>query len=143
MLYVKWLHVLGMVVYVGGFLALTRLMGHAVRFESERSRADAYRIYRRMHVLVDWGGLALMLVSGLVLLLADPWGKDYLRQPYFHVKLTAVVALVLCDAVFSRKLFRLQPGHAQRRAFFSAVHGVAGLALLAALFAIVVMRGAP
>ena len=46
-------HVLGLVVYVGGFLSLTRLMGHAVRFESERSRADAYRIYRRMHVFVE------------------------------------------------------------------------------------------
>ena len=50
MFIVKFLHVLGMVVYVGGFLALTRLTGKAVLFESEASRADAYRTYRRMHI---------------------------------------------------------------------------------------------
>ena len=94
-----------------------------------------------MHVFVDWGGLALMAVTGLVLLLADPWGKDYLKQGYFHVKLTAILALVACDVVFSRKLFRLRPEERQGRAFFSAVHGVAGLALMAALFAIFVVRG--
>lgn len=141
MLWIKWLHVLGMVLYAGGFLALTRLMGHAVRFESEQSRADAYRVYKRMHVLVDWGGLFLMLAAGLVLLLRDPWGKEYLRQGYFHVKLTAAVVLIVCDVLFSRKLFRLKPADRPSRAFFSALHGVAGLALMGALLAIFVLRG--
>ena len=141
MLWIKWLHVLGLVVYAGGFLSLTRLMGHAVRFEAEQSRADAYRIYRRMHVFVDWGGLALLLVTGLVLLIADPWDKSYLKQGYFHMKLTAVLALVLCDAVFSRKLFRLKASDRQGRAFFSALHGIAGLAIMGALLAIFVVRG--
>ncbi|MHC4407449.1 MAG: hypothetical protein ACYS0F_00440, partial [Planctomycetota bacterium] len=76
MLWVKFLHVLGMVVYVGGFMALTRLTGKAVLYETEASRADSYRMYRRMHLFADWIGLAIMLICGLILLIADPWSKD-------------------------------------------------------------------
>ncbi|MHC4225321.1 MAG: hypothetical protein ACYSUN_15130, partial [Planctomycetota bacterium] len=86
-LWLKWIHLLGLVVYVGGFLALTRWLGHAVRFETAQAREDAYRVLRRMHKFVDWGGLALMLIAGLWLLLADPMGKLYLKQGYFHMKL--------------------------------------------------------
>ena len=62
MYWVKFLHVLGVIVYVGGFMALTRLVGHAVKFKSEESRRDAYRIYRRMHMFADWGGLAVAII---------------------------------------------------------------------------------
>ena len=143
-LWLKWAHVLGMVIYVGGFLALTRLMGHAVRFESAVSRADAYRIFKRMHKFVDWGGLALMIVTGLWLLIANPAGNKYMKHPsgYFHMKLTAVVVIVLCDVLLSRKLFALRAeGPQPNAAFFKAMHGVAALAFLLALFAVFIVRG--
>ena len=142
MLWVKFLHVLGMVVYVGGFLALTRLTGKAVLFESEASRADSYRTYRRMHMFADWGGLLIMVVCGLILLIADPWGKDYLRQGYFHMKLTFIVGILVCDVVFSRLLFRLRPEGAQpKKAIFAALHGIAGLLVMGALISIYIVRG--
>jgi uncharacterized membrane protein len=143
-LWLKWAHVLGMVIYVGGFLALTRLMGHAVRFESARSRADAYRIFKRMHKFVDWGGLGIMLITGLWLLVANPASKVYLRHEsgYFHMKLTAFVVIVVCDVLLSKKLFALQgDGPQPNAAFFKAMHGVAALAFLGALFAVFVVRG--
>jgi uncharacterized membrane protein len=142
-LWLKGVHVLGMVVYVGGMLTLTRMLGRAVRYESPTSRADAYRELKRMHVFVDWGGLFLMLAAGLWLLVADPLGKAYLKQGYFHLKLTCMVVLIVCDVLLSRRLFRLradrepQPG----AAFFKIMHGLAGLALLGALAAVFVVRG--
>jgi len=142
MLWIKWLHVLGMVIYAGGFLALTRLLGHAVRFPTAASRDDSYRVFRRMHKFVDWGGLGIVLATGLVLLIKDPWAKHYMKQGYFHMKLTCVVVLLLCDAVFSRKLFSLRgEGPQPNAAFFKAMHGVAALAVLGALLAIFVVRG--
>ncbi|MHC4550891.1 MAG: CopD family protein [Planctomycetota bacterium] len=138
----KWLHLLGVVLYAGGLLALTRLLGHAVRYEAAASRADAYRTFKRMHVLVDWAGLVLMVGTGLWLLLADPLHKAYFKQGYFHLKLTCIVVLIVCDVLLTAKLFRLrgegpQPGPN----FFRILHGVAGLALLGALAAVFVVRG--
>ena len=46
MYWVKFLHVLGVIVYVGGFMALTRLVGHAVKFESVESRFSLRRAVR-------------------------------------------------------------------------------------------------
>ena len=144
MVWVKFLHVLGMIVYVGGFMAVTRLTGHAVRFETEQSRADSYRVYRRMHMFADWGGLAIMLVCGLIMLMADPWSKDYMKQPYFHMKLTFFVGILICDVIFSRILFfRLRPeGDQPKRAVFSALHGVAALMLIGILISVFVVRPA-
>lgn len=141
-LWLKWVHVLGMVIYVGGLLTLTRLLGHAVRFEAPTSRADAYRVLKRMHMFVDWGGLVLMLAAGLWLLIADPMGKAYLKHGYFHLKLTCMLALILCDVSLSRRLFRLQGDGPQPGAvLFKILHGVAGLALLGALAAVFILRG--
>jgi putative membrane protein len=141
-LWLKLVHVLGMVIYVGGVLTLTRMLGHAVRYESPVSRADAYRVMKRMHVLVDWGGLFLMLAAGLWLLVADPLSKAYMKQGYFHLKLTCVVVLFVCDFFLSRRLFRLRGDGPQPGAgFFKVMHGIAGLALLGALAAVFVIRG--
>ena len=40
--WLKFIHVLGVFVYVGGFLTLTRLLAKAVRYETVPSRADAF-----------------------------------------------------------------------------------------------------
>ncbi len=139
--WLKWVHVLGVVIYVGGLLALTRLLGHAVRFEDARSRADAYRIFQRMHKFANWGGLGLMLVAGLWLLVWDPLGKGYMKEGYFHMKLTAVLVLAACDVAFARRLFRLEgEGPQPKAAFFRIMHGVVGLALLLALAALFLVR---
>ena len=143
MAWVKFLHVLGMIVYVGGFMALTRLTGKAVKYESEVSRADAYRMYRRMHIFADWIGLAITIVCGLILLLVDPWDKNYLQQGYFHMKLTFFVGIMICDVIFTRMLFfRMRPdGPQPSKALFAALHGMAGLLLMGLLISIFVIRG--
>jgi uncharacterized membrane protein len=139
--WLKWVHVLGMVIYVGGLMALTRLLGYAVRFEDARSRTDAYRVFKRMHKFANWIGLGLMLASGLALILWDPLGKSYLKKGYFHMKLAAIVALFVCDYFFSRKLFKLEGEGPQPKAtFFRVMHGVVGLALLVALAALFLVR---
>ncbi len=141
-LWLKWGHVLGMIIYIGGFLALTRLLGHAVRFESSTSRKDAYRVFRRMHKFVDWGGLGIMLVTGVLLLIMDPLAKNYMKQGYFHMKLTMVLVIVICDVVLTKKLFALTGDETDANATpFRILHGVSALALLGALVAIFVVRG--
>lgn len=142
--WLKWVHVLGVVIYVGGLMALTRLLGHAVRFPDAPSRTNAYRVFQRMHKFANWVGLGLMVVAGLWLLVWDPMGKHYLKQPYFHVKLTAIVVLLACDVLFARKLFALEGEGTQPPAtFFRVMHGIVGLALLGALAALFLIRPSP
>lgn len=136
----KFIHVLGVFVYVGGFLTLTRLLGKAVRYESAVSRADALATLRRMHKFVDWGGLALMLVAGVWILVDDPVGKTYMKAGYFHMKLTFVIVLLVCDVLVTRKFFAMDPEHPPGPAFFRIMHGVVGLCLIGILAAIFLIR---
>ncbi|MGQ0612707.1 MAG: CopD family protein [Planctomycetaceae bacterium] len=141
----RWLvmvHLLGLVLYAGGLLALTRLLGHAVRFPSAEARAPAYRIFKRMHFLVDWIGLALLLGTGLYMFLGDPAGKGYMKLGYFHMKLTCVLLLIGCDICLTRSLLRLQPeGPQPSHIRFKILHGLAGLALIGALVAVTIVKG--
>lgn len=129
----KFLHVLGVFVYVGGFLALTRLVGHAVKFGTEESRADSYRIYCRMHKFADWGGGVVALVFGVLLIMETP---SFMKQGWFHWKLLFVGLFIATDVVFSRALFgKLKPeGEQPKRALFSALHGTAALFLIGILY---------
>jgi putative membrane protein len=135
MYWVKFLHVLGVIVYVGGFMALTRLVGHAVKFESEESRRDAYRIYRRMHMFADWGGLAVAIIFGFILLMQSP---NYMKQGWFHAKLLFVLLMLVVDVVFSIILFKKlkAEGPQPKRAVFSAIHGIAALILVGMLISL-------
>jgi protoporphyrinogen IX oxidase len=139
--WLKWLHLVGVVIYAGGFLSLTRLIGHAVRFESPIARADAFRVFRRMHKFVDWPGLAIMLVTGVWLLLKQP--SVYFKNPtgYFHIKLTLIVVLLVCEVLLSRKLFSLRAeGEQPRATFFRVLHGVSALAIVGILYAVMIVR---
>ena len=140
--WLRWLHLLGIIVYAGGFLTLTRLLGHAVRFETVQARSDAYRVLKRMHKFVDWGGLGILVVTGLIMFVAGNADKAYFKQGYFHVKLTAILVIVITDVFVSRKLFRLEAEGPQPAATaFRIMHGIVGLGILLALAAVTIVRG--
>ena len=57
------------------------------------------------------------------------------------MKLAFVVGMIICDVIFSKKLFALRAEDPPRkRAVFSALHGTAALMLLGVLIAIFVVR---
>ena len=141
--YLKWIHVLGVVLYAGGLMALSRLVGHAVRFPDATARSEAYRIFKRMHMFVDWGGLALMLVTGIWLIAREPqryFGEEA-QSAFMHPKLTLVLILIICDVIFSRKLFALRgEGEQPKATGFRILHGLIGLSVIGSLFFVLVYR---
>ena len=140
--WIKWIHVVGVFVYAGGFLTLTRMLGKAVRYESVESRTDSYATLKRMHKFVDWGGLGMMLIAGLFMLADDPAGKHYMKEGYFHMKLTFILILLVCDFLTTKKLFALNAEGPQPRAtFFRIMHGIVGLCIVGIFAAIYMVRG--
>ena len=138
----RMFHFLGFILYLGGFLAMTRWMGKAVKFANAESRADTYRIMKRMHMMVEWPGLAMIVVTGLWMFLLGNEHKLYMKQGYFHLKMTCILVLLVVDFFVSKKLFALDPNGPQpKAALFAALHGIAGLALIGILLAVTVIRG--
>jgi len=129
-------HLLGLILYVGGFLALSRWLAKAVRFESADARTEAYRVLVRMHKFVDWPGLGMAVLTGLYMLMVGNKHMGYMREGYFHIKLTFVLVLVVCDVIVTKKLFALNGEGKQPSATpFRIIHGVSGLALIGILAA--------
>ena len=129
-------HLLGLILYLGGFLALSRWLAKAVRFESADARTEAYRVLKRMHKFVDWPGLGMAVLTGLYMLMVGNKHQGYMKAGYFHIKLTCVIALIVCDVIVTRKLFALKgDGEQPSATAFRVIHGVAGLALIGILAA--------
>ncbi len=138
-----FIHVLSVVLYVGGLLTLTRMLGHGVRFDAD-ARASLYRVLKRMYLFVGLPGVFLLVGSGLIMLLTDPAGRQYMKQGYFHVKLLGIVFVLAADFVLMRKLFAIDPAGVQpKAAIFKALHGIVGLGLIAVLVAIYFIRVRP
>ncbi len=139
--WITFVHVLGVFIYAGGLLTLTRMAGKAVRYKSTESRADSYRDLVRMHKFVDWGGLGMMLLAGLYVLMVDPADKTYMRQGYFHMKMTFIVGILVCDFLTTKKLFSLKAeGEQPGPGFFRIMHGAVGLCIIGIFAAIYMVR---
>ena len=140
--WIKFVHVLGVFIYAGGLLTLTRMAAKAVRYESAESRSDSYRDLVRMHKFVDWGGLGMMLLAASTSLSPIPAGKEYMRQGYFHMKMTFIIGIFVCDFLTTKKLFALKgEGPQPSPGAFRILHGAVGLCLIGIFAAIYMIRG--
>ena len=138
-------HVMGVLVYAGGVIVESRLLGliAAAAAETRAASAAAARgVYLRL--ILPFG--VLMLGSGLYLLLSDPAGKEYLKKPYFHVKLTLVLMLMAVEHLMViRPLKGLAKGTAdpdRGGALYRAAHPVVLVLVLGILLALFVLRHA-
>jgi uncharacterized membrane protein len=94
--WVRLFHVFGAVAYLGGILAVSRILALLPSAE-EALRRGAASLARRAYLTVALPGLVVLLLAGLHTAFADPLGRGYFRQPWFHMKLTLVVLLLAVD----------------------------------------------
>ena len=92
------LHVLGVMVYAGGVITVSRMMAPLAALEAG-ARAAAASVARRTYLLLILPMGVLMVGTGLYLLIGDPGAQHYMKQPAFHVKLTLVLALMIAEHV--------------------------------------------
>jgi uncharacterized membrane protein len=136
-------HVFGVVAWAGGVLTVSRLLGGIVRAE-EPARQTMAALSRRVYLGIAFPGLLLLLGAGLYILIADPEGHEYLKQPYMHIKLTVVLLLLVVDHMLvMRPLKALAKGGADpagQEGLYRAGFWMYSLLLLVVLIALFVVR---
>lgn len=142
-----WLHlahVAGVIVYAGGVIVESRILSSLAGAAAE-TRAATAAVARSVYLRLVLPLGALMVASGLWLLIADPEGRGYLKQPAFHVKLTLVVVLMAVEHfLVIRPLKGIAKGTfdpARGRTLLAAAHPAVVVLVLGILFALFVLRG--
>jgi len=136
-------HVLGVIGYAGGVLAVSRLLVLVARSEPSL-RASAAALGRRVYLSLVLPAAVLLFGSGIYLLVADPAGKGYMKQGYFHMKLTLVLILMIVDHLLVLRPLKdlAKGGTAEGKAgLFAAGHAAVALLVSAILMALFVLRG--
>jgi putative membrane protein len=124
-------HVLGIILWAGGLLAISRMAAYHVKEAAAVQPRFAW-VEWRMYWLVTIPGMVITLVTAAGLMAASP--LDYAHLGWFHAKMGLVVLLLALHGVLHVKLRALK-AHPEtaRKPVFSAVHGTIGLTLIGIL----------
>ena len=136
MKFVLAFHLIGMVLWIGGLMTFSRLVGHHARLGPAAN--DTLLSFQKKSYFIGVlpGGL-LTIVMGLGLLMSQPGGmKHYLAAdgPWgitFHVKLSLVLFIFISDIVCFAQLRKLSKGESVSRGLVMALHGLVALAFIA------------
>jgi putative membrane protein len=127
-------HLLGVVLWMGGLLTLSRVLGYHAR-EAPSVRPRYTWLEGRLNYLVALPGAVLTVATGVGM--AIFYGRAWFRAAlWLHYKL-ALVAVVLTLhfslTLRQRRIARQSPEAPVPRALFAAMHGTLGLLLIGIL----------
>jgi len=115
-LYFKALHIVFMVTWFAGLFYIVRLFIYH-RETSEKGGGSAAAVgeqlklmANRLWYIITWTGMVLTVIFGLLLILARP---SVMQEPWFHVKMTFGVLLIVYHfsiEAMIRRLNRGEPG---------------------------------
>ena len=125
------LHIVGIVMWAGGLMILTRFL-KLFTSPGDGTPAVAAMANRVLHGYV-FGGLVLALLTGLYQLSYRGFGF-YMAQGWFHGKLTFVILLLVITGLVFTDVKKIKAGVPLSRGRVGALHGLTGLALLVIVF---------
>lgn len=111
LLYIKALHIIFVVTWFAGLFYIVRLFIYHVEAENEEENARAilqkqYKLMsKRLWYGITWPSAVLTIFFGGALLMGP---QDFLFQPWMHIKLTFVAALIIYQLVTHRMFIQLQ-----------------------------------
>ncbi len=138
MAWFKVFHLVGIILWIGALMDLTRMLGYHVK-KPRIAWPAISEIERRIFFGASVAGLTLTLAMGVCLLIYGGGPAYYFSQPYFHAKLTGVAALIAIQFLTFRAIRRVaRAPEAETVAAwpFKLLHGLAGLFLLLILIMI-------
>jgi len=128
-----WLtfHMLGIILWSGGLLGISRMAAYHVAEEAAVQPRFAW-VEGRMYWLVAVPGAIIATLTAFGLLMTS--GIAYGGQGWFHGKMMLVGLLIVLHLVLHVKLKALKEApETARKAVFSAVHGTIGLTIIGIL----------
>lgn len=116
-LFLRWIHLLAAVTWLGGMLFIAIVLVPVTRsVQDPQLRVDLISQTGKRFRTVGWIALALLVTTGVVMVVQRPW---LLQAPAFHLKATLVVVTlglsVLHDFVLGPRVGRLPPHAAAPR----------------------------
>ena len=95
-LFIRWVHVLSAIIWIGGMLFIALVLVPVVRALDDRKlRTRVVQESGRRFRTIGWIALTLLVVSGILNLWFQPF---LLRAPWFHWKLGLVVLALILSA---------------------------------------------
>ena len=89
-------HVFGALVFLGGSFSAARLLGLLIRAE-DSVRASSAAMGRKVYLTLTLPAGLLLVGTGIYTLATDPQGVHYFTQPWFHVKFTMAILILMVD----------------------------------------------
>ncbi len=119
-------------------MILSRVM--RVFTEDFGGRDQVVAIVRRTFFGFTVGGLIVTLLTGIFQLMTRGM-SFYMKQGWFHSKLTCVLVLIVISTLLYFELSKAAKGQLLRRGRLCALHGITGAMLVAIVFLTIFGRG--
>ena len=134
--YVKFFHIVGIVVWVGSLLGLSRMLAFHAQEEIMVQERLSW-IERRGYLFVQLPGMIITILSGLFILMINP--AIIKGSGWFHVKALFIVFLIVFDQLLwaSAKKMRQNPEKSNPKKF-KAFHGIAAFCFMVVAFMAIV-----
>lgn len=131
------LHIIGLTLWLGTLILISRLV--AVVAADFEKHSGLVPFLSRAFKGYGFSGLALTLITG-VYQLANRGVGFYMKQGWFHTKLTLVIVLLIVTAVLGASIAQLKRGETFSKGRGMALHGIAALCLVVIVFLTILGR---
>lgn len=131
------LHIISLVMWVGGILILTRVIHQFVKLNGDVKLLAA--ISKKIYFGWILSGCALAILTGLYQISVNG-AKHYFSQGWFHGKLTLVIILIIITGILFPIVKKLSDNITPSAGKIMGLHGSTGLILILAVFATLLGR---
>lgn len=124
-------HIIGLIVWLGALLDLTRILGYHVKEDISVQKRLSWMEFR-MFFFVSTPGLIVSAVFGVLIFLKGGGVATYLKgSGWFHAKLTCVLVLIGIHFWIGKKILKLRAKPQNTKPTpYKILHGIAALAVV-------------
>ena len=121
-------HIVGLVLWVGGLIILPRIMkGFA---GGGATTGEAQAMIPRVFFGYIVPGFAIAIVTGLYQFFEGGGASVYMKQGWFHGKLTFIILLVIATVLLATEVSKTKSGGVLSKGKLGAIHGIAAGSLI-------------
>ena len=121
-------HLIGLVLWVGGLVILPRILKGLAPVSGQVP--EVVSVARRVFFGFIVSGFVIALGTGLFQFVEGGGASVYMKQGWFHTKLTFILVLLVATALLAAELARGKRGEALRPGRLLAVHAMSALSLI-------------